>query len=91
MISPILPPEARYVTIHAGRWIVSLNMLDRTFKVARKVTRAVVAPRDRLTVQVGRDASGEKTARCYSERAAEIDHAGNGAAVEDVEAVLSHY
>jgi hypothetical protein len=41
-----------------------------------------------LTVQVGGNASREKTTRCYGERATKIDHASEGAAMEDVEAVL---
>jgi hypothetical protein len=53
------------------------------------ITRRCVSSKDALlTVQIGRNARGEKTARCHGERAAEIDHAGKGAAVEDVEAVL---
>lgn len=42
-----------------------------------------------LTIQISRNAGGEKTTRRYSERAAEIDHARQSAAMEDVEAVLS--
>ena len=42
-----------------------------------------------LTVQIGGNTSGEESARCYSERAAKVDHAGESAAMEDVEAVLS--
>jgi hypothetical protein len=41
-----------------------------------------------LTVQIGGNTRGEKTAGCYGERAAKVDHASEGAAVEDVEAVL---
>ena len=42
-----------------------------------------------LTAQISRDARGEEPARRHGQRAAEVDHAREGAAVEDVEAVLS--
>ena len=42
-----------------------------------------------LTAQVSGHARGEEAAGCYGERATEVDHAGEGAAMEDVEAVLS--
>lgn len=41
-----------------------------------------------LTAQISRDARGEEPARRHGQRAAEVDHAREGAAVEDVEAVL---
>jgi hypothetical protein len=41
-----------------------------------------------LTAQISRNARSEQSTRCYGQRAAEIDHAGESAAVEDVEAVL---
>ena len=42
----------------------------------------------KLTVQIGGDTRREKTARCHGERTTKVDHAGEGAAVEDVETVL---
>jgi hypothetical protein len=41
-----------------------------------------------LTVQISGNTRGEETARRYSERAAKVNHAGEGAAVKDVETVL---
>lgn len=41
-----------------------------------------------LTAQISRHARGEEPARRHGQRAAEVDHAREGAAVEDVEAVL---
>lgn len=41
-----------------------------------------------LTAQVSRDTRSEQPARRHGQRTAEVDHAGEGAAVEDVEAVL---
>lgn len=40
------------------------------------------------TAQISRNPRSEKPARRHGQRAAEVDHAGEGAAVEDVEAVL---
>lgn len=41
-----------------------------------------------LTAQISRNTRSEQPARRHGQRAAEVDHAGEGAAVEDVEAVL---
>ena len=43
---------------------------------------------EKLTAQIRRNARSEQPARRHGQRAAEVDHAGEGAAVEDVEAVL---
>lgn len=40
------------------------------------------------TVQVGGDASGEEARRGDGQRAPQVDHAGNGAAVNDLQPVL---
>ena len=42
-----------------------------------------------LTVQVSGNTRSEEAARCHGKGAAEVDHASERAAVEDVEAVLS--
>lgn len=43
-----------------------------------------------LTAQISRNTRSEQPARRHGQRAAEVDHAGEGAAVEDVEAVLTN-
>jgi hypothetical protein len=40
------------------------------------------------TAQISRNTRSEQPARRHGQRAAEVDHAGEGAAVEDVEAIL---
>jgi hypothetical protein len=41
-----------------------------------------------FTAQISRNNRSEQSARCYGQRAAEINHAGESAAVEDVEPIL---
>jgi len=79
MISPILPPEARYVTMHNQHSLWQKRHGSRSLFAAWMV----------LTAQISRNAGSEQPARRHGQRAAEVDHAREGAAVEDVEAVLS--
>ena len=44
-----------------------------------------------LTAQISRNTRSEKSTRRHGQRAAKVDHAGEGAAVEDVEAILSRW
>lgn len=75
----------------AGGKIRNYNVhLISTFLNTSHTFHDIVSEDGYHTAQISRNTRSEQPARRHGQRTAEVDHAGEGAAVEDVEAVLTN-